>query len=899
MSSQSIDITKLSKTFSPEEIENKWYKIWEDGKYFKPKKGKTGKSYTIVMPLPNVTGKLHIGHALDVTTQDASIRFKRMKGYETLWLPATDHAGISTQAVVERLVYEQEGKTRHDFSKEEFVKKIWDWKNEYGNIIVEQQRAIGASPDWDYAMFTLDEDANKAVKKFFVEMYNEGLIYQADYIINWDPVLQSAISDAEVEHEEIKGSFYHVLYSVEGSDEKIEIATTRPETMLGDTAVAINPKDNRFKHLLGKKAIVPICNRSIPIIADEHVDIEKGTGCLKVTPGHDFYDFDIGKRHNLEIINILNKDGTLNQYGLEYKGLSCIDARSKIVEKLKTDKILVDVKEHVHQVGHSERSKAVVEPLVSKQWFLNVQDMAKVALDKIISDDPNPFPRGNATKFYPDGWKNTYNAWLKEPKNWCISRQLWWGHQIPVYYCEKCKNTWASETNPNECIKCNSSDVTQDPDVLDTWFSSGLWPLTMLGWPDKKRMKERGFDRFYPTSTLITGYDIIFFWVARMMMMCSKASGKVPFDHVYIHALVRDKFGRKMSKSLNNGIDPLDMVKKYGADSLRFSLTAGSGYNRGLNLDPERIDGYRNFINKVWNAFRFIAPFLGEAKNELPRELSVHEKWILNELNMVTETMNKQLEIYRYDDASSAIYSFVYDKFCSWFIELSKSTLYGENQLNKIKRATVLKFVFRKIVALMHPFTPYITEEIWSHLKEDNEDLLIIQDYPRPSKDLDFSDEWEPMNKFIETISAIRNLRTSVNIKPKDTVEIELFTEDQTLEKYFSNNMVGLKELGKVHSLIIKAKTEKRPEKSIMNITSHTEIFLPLANVDDLESQIVKLKNSLQKAEKEYSKFNNKLSNSKFIDNAPNDIIMEVKHKALETLEKVNSIKENIKRFEC
>lgn len=758
-------MSEISKTYSPEEVEKKWYKTWEEGKYFKPRPGKANEGYCIIMPPPNVTGRLHAGHALDITTQDALIRFKRMKGFEALWLPGMDHAGIATQNVVERMIAKEESKTKHDYGREKFIEKIWEWKEEYGGVIAKQQRSMGASPDWDYSMFTMDKEPNRAVRKVFVDLFNEGLIYQSDYIINWDPVLGSAISDAEVEHVEVNGNFYHINYKIKDSDEILEIATTRPETLLGDTAVSVHPDDERFKHLIGKTAIVPICDREVPILGDDYVDIEKGTGCLKVTPGHDFNDFEIGKRHNLPIINILNGDGTLNDNGLEWKGLSSKEARKKIVKKLEELGQLKEVKPHVHQVGHGDRSKAIIEPLVSKQWFLNVQDMAAESVKAVETDK---------TRFYSKSWENTYFSWLREPRNWCISRQLWWGHQIPVFYCSDCNHKWADEGQPSECSECKSSKVTQDPDVLDTWFSSSLWPMSTLGWPDKELMKEKKFDTFYPTSVLVTGDDIIFFWVARMMMMGQKFTKTVPFDKVYIHAIVRDKLGRKMSKSLNNGIDPLDMVAEYGADAFRFTLAAGSGYNRGLNLDPERIGGYRNFINKIWNAYRFISPHLDNTTNELPKDLDHHERWIIGELNSVSKVMNESMEEFRYDDSCSAIYQFVYDKFCSWFIELSKTTLESNNAEEKIRRATVLKFVFRKIVALLHPMIPFITEELWSFLKEEDESLLIIQDYPEFDAKIDFSKDQEMMEKFMETVSAVRNLRASVNIKPKEQVDLSL-----------------------------------------------------------------------------------------------------------------------------
>lgn len=884
------DTTELPKTYSPESVEKKWYERWEKGGYFKPRKGKAGEAFTIIMPPPNVTGRLHAGHALDVTTQDALIRFKRMKGFEALWLPGMDHAGIATQNVVERMVWDQEKKTRHDFKREDFIKKIWEWKEEYGGIIATQQRSLGASPDWDYSVFTMDEIPHKAVNKVFTELFNEGLIYQSDYIVNWDPTLQSAISDAEVEHKEINGNFYHLLYKVKGSSETLEIATTRPETLLGDTAVCVHPDDDRFKHLIGKTAIVPVCNREVPILADDYVDIEKGTGCLKVTPGHDFNDFEIGQRHKLPIINILNKDGTLNEHGLEWQGQQCIKMRKSFLKKLEELEVLKEVKPHTHQVGHGDRSGAVIEPLVSKQWFLNVQEMAKDSCKAIDNDD---------TVFYPKSWENTFFSWMREPKNWCISRQLWWGHQIPVFYCNKCDKQWASEEAPNQCVSCKSGDIKQDPDVLDTWFSSALWPMSTLGWPDKEAMEERGYNKFFPSSVLVTGFDIIFFWIARMMMMSLKFTKKVPFEKIYIHAIVRDKLGRKMSKSLGNGIDPLDMVAQYGADAFRFTLASGSGYNRGINLDPERIAGHRNFINKIWNAFRFIHPFIEKAQSDLPdlKSLDPHEKWILGELNLTAKEMNESMEEFRYDDSCSSIYSFVYDKLCSWFIELSKPVFSSDDEAAKIRRASVLKYSFKQVVALLHPISPYITEELWGYLKEIDEDLIIIQDYPEFDPSLSFPTEQLEMNRFIDVVGVIRNLRSSVNIKPKEEVAVTLMTDIEDAKKYFLDNEINFRKMAKVNSLTVSDKKADRPQKAIVGATTHTDIFIPLEGVIDINEQISRLEKEIKKCEKEFQKYDKKINNKKFLGNAPDEVVDEVKtnHKAFG--EKLNSLKESLENF--
>lgn len=881
----------LPTTYDPTGIEEKWYKTWEEGKFFKPIPNKDKGAFTILMPPPNVTGKLHMGHALDHTVQDVLIRFKRMQGFETLWIPGQDHAGIATQAKVEEKIFKEEGKTKHDLGREEFLNRIWEWKEEYGGHIINQIKKLGDSCDWDYFTFTMDEGPKKAVSKFFIDMYNEGLIYQDNYIINWDPKLQSAISDAEVDHKEVNGNFYHIHYKVKDSNALLEIATTRPETLFGDTAVAVNPNDDRFEHLIGKKAIIPICNREVTIIADTHVDMEKGTGCLKVTPGHDFNDYEIGKRHDLEIINILNKDGTFNEIAKEVQGLKSKEARKKTLQLLEELGQLVKTEPHLQQVGHSQRSGEIVEPMVSKQWFLNTEKMAEISV-KDVEDEK--------MTFFPKGWENTYYSYQKNPRPWCISRQLWWGHQIPVYDCNSCNHQFAVEEIPTECPKCSHKELTQDPDVLDTWFSSGLFPLSTLGWPDPAAMEAKGFDTFYPTGTLVTGFDIIFFWVARMMMMCNKATNQTPFDHVYIHAIVRDKDGVKMSKSLGNVIDPLEMIEKYGCDALRFTLAVSSGYNRNINLDPDKIEGYRNFVNKVWNAFRFISPYLENANDEgfEIEDLHHHEKWILSELNTVTQNVTKSMEEYRFDDSCNAIYSFVYDKFCSWFIELSKGVLNSENQNLKAQRANVLKYCFKHIMKLIHPVTPFISEEIWSYLKREDESLLIHQEYPLFDSKLSFNDDVYNMDHFIEIVTNIRNLRNSVNIKPKEEVEVRLFTDDESLARYFFKSRGFLKELARVKAGKIKDKSIERPAKSIMKATTHTEIFLPLEGVIDIKEYIGKLTNDLKKAEKEFEKVGNKLKNPKFIENAPDDVILEVKEKAQGFEELVKSIQNSLAGFQ-
>jgi valyl-tRNA synthetase len=885
--------TELPKVYAPKETEDKWYQKWIDTKSFSPIQDKEKESFVIIMPPPNVTGILHMGHALDATTQDVLTRFKRMQGFKTLWVPGQDHAGIATQKKVEAQILASEGKTKNELGREEFIKRIWDWKEECGGTILEQQKKLGVSCDWDYFTFTMDEVPNKAVKKTFIKMFNEGLIYQSDYIVNWDPDLQSAISDAEVEHKEVNGKFYNINYKVKGNDKiLLEVATTRPETLFGDTAVAVNPNDERFAHLIGQMAIVPICNREIPIIGDEHVDIEKGTGCLKVTPGHDFNDFDIGKRNDLPIINILNKDGTLNNEAHIVEGLTCDEARDKVVQTLKELGAFVSQREHVHQVGHGDRSKAVIEPMVSKQWFLNIEKMAGNSVKSVEDGDMT---------FYPKGWENTYFSYLRNPRQWCISRQLWWGHQIPVFYCGHDEDhVWASEETPTECPTCKSTNIKQDPDVLDTWFSSGLWPLSSLGWPDEEVMKEKRFDEFYPTGTLVTGFDIIFFWVARMMMMCEEATGQVPFKNTYIHAIVRDKDGIKMSKSLGNIIDPLTVIEEYGCDALRFTLAASSGYNRNINLDPTKIEGYRNFINKLWNAFRFINPFLEVANDNLPavKDLHHHDKWILGELNDVIKDMTKSFEEYRFDDACSTLYSFVYDIFCSWYVECSKSILYGEDEAAKIQRASVLKYCFREIMKLIHPVTPFISEELWSILKTDEESLLISQTYPTYNEDHVFPDVQENMNKMIEVITAVRNIRQSINLKPKEEIDVRLFTDDIKLAKFFYDAKDDFKALANIKSGTIVPKHSDKPKKSSMMAAGHTDVYIPLDGLIDINDQIARIQKSIDKTQVEFDKISKKLKNKNFMDRAPDNVVVEVREKGSVLQEKLSSLESTLSNFQ-
>lgn len=879
-------MANLDTVYNAGSIEKKWYEIWLSKKCFKPSMKNSQKAYSIIMPPPNVTGKLHMGHALDNVCQDALIRFKRMKGFNTLWIPGTDHAGIATQSVVEKILLKEKKITRQQLGREKFLQEVWNYKEQYGNEIVEQLKTLGVSCDWDYFTFTLDKIPNLAVKRAFCSLFNEGLIYQAEKIINWDTALQSAVSDAEVEYKEIKGKFYHLKYNIKNSEEYLVVATTRPETLFGDTAVAVNPNDARYKNLIGKTAILPLCHKEVPIIGDEHVDMETGTACLKVTPGHDFNDFEIGKRHKLPMVNILNKDGTFNENAPLIQGLTVAKGREKTITLLQEQNILLETKDHTHQVGHGQRSDTVIEPMVSKQWFLNVKKMSQKSVDSV---------KKSKTTFFPKGWENTYFAWLENPQDWCISRQLWWGHQIPVFTCEKCNHTFASELNSPACPKCKHTKTFQDPDVLDTWFSSGLWPLSTLGWPDPEVMKQKNFNTFYPTTCLVTGFDIIFFWVARMMMMCTKMVNKEPFSDVYIHAIVRDKLGRKMSKSLGNGIDPIEVIKQYGCDAVRFTLSAGSGYNRNLNLDPARIEGYRNFINKIWNAYRFISPFLNEKESSINlKTLSIHEKWILGELNTCVAIVNKSMEEYRFDDASSEIYSFVYDKFCSWFIELSKNILYGEKTVERSQRIDVLRYAFRIILKLLHPLTPFITEELWSHF---NSSLLINETFPEPIKKHEFPNEQKLMNNFTGIITCIRNLKISLQLSPKEKIAAHFFTDDKHFAKFLFENKSELKKLVNIYSGKVEKKNAAKTTKAIMAAIPICEVYIPAENLIDIPKEISRIENQLLKINDEIEKNDAKLKNKQFTDRAPQHVVEEVKNKVSELIIQRQSLNESLSRL--
>ena len=873
-------MTKISKTFQANIIEQNWYHKWLQEGHFKADNNRTKKTFSLIMPPPNITGSLHMGHALDNVCQDIIVRYKRMKGFRTLWIPGIDHAGIATQAVVEKNIFETENKTKHEIGRDEFLKRIWEWKELNGNRIIEQLKRLGLSCDWDYLSFTMDRTPCQAVKKAFVSLYNQGLIYQADYIIHWDPILGSAISDAEVEYKTYDGHFYTIRYPIKGEHDFLEVATTRPETLYADTAIAVNPNSKKWANFIGKKAVVPLCNREVPIIADEYVDEQVGTGCLKVTPGHDFNDFEIGRRHKLALINLLNKDATFNENAPFVKGLSVLQAREKTEQLLREHNALIAKEKHSHQVGHGQRSGGIVEPMISKQWFLDVSKMSQKALSLV---------ENGTIKFFPKGWENTYFSWMKNPKPWCLSRQLWWGHQIPVYYHKQTGRILVTEQ------EVDSQQYRQDEDVLDTWFSSSLWPLSTLGWPDEEAMNHKRFADFYPNQILVTGFDIIFFWAARMIMMTEAFTNQPPFHHIYIHAIIRDKQGRKMSKSLGNGIDPIDVIDKFGADAVRFTLASGAGHNKTLNLDPERIEGYRNFVNKLWNAFRFLYPFIQKSQDSFDaQKINIIEKWLIHKANILTKNVSQNLENYRFDLASINLYEFTYDIFCSWGIELSKPILYKASEEEKNIRVGVLKSVFIKMLKCLHPIIPYVSEEIYSYLNQDK--LLVSSPFPSFQEDRLFKKEESIVDEIRDVISEIRHLKAKAGISPTQKVSCFIFAENQDISQFITQYLSLIKESANLTDIEL-FKNDKLPQKTLSASTHNCQVFISLEGALDIEKFIIKTKKDIEKLEDEIQRVNKKLSNQQFLHKAKPDIVQKVKDKRDHLESKIKTLTSDLKHL--
>jgi len=883
----------LDKSYDPHQVEDKWYRYWEEHGYFRADEDSEEKAYSIVIPPPNVTGVLHIGHALNNTLQDILIRFKRMEGYNVLWMPGTDHAGIATQNVVEKQLLE-EGFDRHSLGREKFIERVWKWKEQSGGTIIGQLKKLGASCDWSRERFTMDEGLSEAVKEVFVRLYQEGLIYRSHYIINWCPRCQTALSDLEVEHHEVSGKLYHLKYPLKESDRFVVVATTRPETMLGDTAVAVNPEDERYRAVIGKKVILPVVDREIPIIADPYVDIEFGTGCLKITPAHDFNDFEIGLKHGLEQIKVIDEAGRMNENAGPYRRMDRFECREKIVEDFEREGVLLKIEDYRHVVGHCYRCKTIVEPNLSLQWFVKTKPLAKTAIEAV---------RERRTRIIPEVWEKTYFEWMENIRDWCISRQIWWGHRIPAWYCDRCGEVIVSKETPTFCSKCGGGHLTPETDVLDTWFSSALWPFSTLGWPKETKLLKR----FYPTSVLVTGFDILFFWVARMMMMGLKFMGDVPFWDVYIHGLVRDERGEKYSKTRGNVVDPLDLIDRFGADALRFTLAALTMPGSDLKLSESRTEGYRHFANKIWNASRFALMNLEKfnidelTKEVPPDEFSLPDRWIRGRLNMVTRDVRRSLEDYKFNEASNALYQFIWHEFCDWYLELAKLFLYqeGGEKRQKLTKRTLLE-VLDAVLRLLHPFMPFITEEIWQQLpqRKQNESIMIAP-FPKPEKGYDDESVVDEMGLIIEVISALRNIRGEMNLPPGERIMVLLRTKREEVEKRLRENQSFIQSLALVDAFQFGWNLEK-PLHSAFVVVRDVEIFVPMER-SRMEEEARRLQKEIAKIEKESAFVMKKLSNEQFLSKAPPEIVQEVMGKALEFRgqrekleESLNKIKEMI-----
>ena len=866
------DSKNIAKTYDPSLFEDRLYKIWCEKGYFHATADSKKKPYTIVIPPPNVTGQLHMGHALDETLQDILIRYKRMQGYSALWVPGTDHAGIATQIKVEEELRVKEGKTRYDLGREKFLERVWEWKRLYGSRIINQLKKIGSSCDWERERFTMDEGCSKAVREVFVNLYNKGLIYQGSRIINWCPHCITALSDAEVEHAEQAGHFWHIKYAVKGSDEFVVIATTRPETLFGDTAVAVNPDDARYSHLIGKTLILPLVGREIPVIADEYVDKDFGTGCVKITPAHDPNDFEVGQRHNLEQIKVMNDDATMNAYAGKYEGMDRYECRRAMVEDLEKLGLLVKVEDHAHNVGQCYRCGTTVEPIISKQWFVKMKPLAAPAIDAV---------KNGETTFVPKHFEKVYFHWLENIRDWCISRQLWWGHRIPAFYCTECGKMTVSKEDITVCPHCGGK-VEQDPDTLDTWFSSALWPFSTLGWPDKTE----DLDYFYPTSTLVTGYDIIPFWVMRMMFSGIEHTGRVPFDHVFIHGLVRDAQGRKMSKSLGNGIDPLEIIDKYGADALRFTLATGNAPGNDMRFSTERVEASRNFANKIWNASRFALMNIEITENRLPEIKKAEDKWIVSKYNTLVREVTENLDRFELGVAVSKLYDFIWDDLCDWYIELVKPRLFDKGSEDARDAQYVLTYVLSNTMKLLHPFMPFITEEIWQHLPHEGESI-VIERFPAYDPALSFPEAEHDMQLVMDAIGAVRNRRAEMNVPPSKKARILVVSDRAALYKdseAFFMKLAGASEVD------IAAGREDVPEGAVNIVVGGAELFLPMAELVDKQKELERLEKEKKDLEAEIDRVEKKLANQGFVAKAPQKVVDEERAKGdkyREMLEKV------------
>jgi valyl-tRNA synthetase len=868
----------LPTTYDPKSAEQKWYNTWLQNKTFEAGKRPNAPKYTIVIPPPNVTGMLHIGHALDFTLQDIMVRFKRMQGYDALWLPGSDHAGIATQTKVEQKLRE-DGITRYDLGREKFLEKVWEWKHFYANSIREQWAKMGFSLDYSRERFTLDEGLSKAVREVFVRLYEKGLIYRGKRIINWDPAARTALSDIEVEYKEVQGALYHLQYPLKNGQGSITVATTRPETMLGDTAVAVHPEDERYKHLIGQMLILPIIGREIPIIGDEYVDKEFGSGAVKITPAHDPNDFEVGSRHDLPQVLVMDETGTMNENAGPYNGLDRFDCRKKIVADLKEQGVLLKIEEHTHQVGHSERSGAVVEPYLSTQWFVAMKPLADKAIEVQKS--------GEGVRFVPDRFEKIYLHWIENVRDWCISRQLWWGHRIPAWYCEDCGELTVSREDASACSHCGSAKLKQDEDVLDTWFSSALWPFSTLGWPENTE----DLKRFYPTDVLVTGYDIIYFWVARMIFTGLEFTGEIPFKDVLIHGLVRDSEGRKMSKSLGNGVDPLEVIEKYGADAMRFMLATTSTPGQDLRFRWERVEQTRNFANKIWNASRFALMNLNgfTAQDiDISGKLGTADRWILHRLNETTQDVSRLIEQYEFGETGRLLYNFIWDDLCDWYIEFAKLSLYGEDSSAKRTTQSVLAYVLDNTMRLIHPFMPFISEEIWQHLPHEG-DTVVLASWPKADASREAPEAVKEMELLMDIIRAVRNIRAEVNVPMSKKVELLVRPGNAETQTILERNAEYIRRFAGTSKLDIQSGLET-PDKSMTAVVTGAELFLPLAGLIDISQEITRLEKEVQTLNGEVERIEKKLANQGFIAKAPAKVIEEEKAKMADYAEKRDKV---------
>ena len=870
---------ELAKIYEPAEVEDRTYQFWLDGNYFHAEVDANKEPYTIVIPPPNITGQLHMGHALDNTLQDILIRYRRMQGRSALWIPGTDHASIATEAkIVEAM--KAEGLSKEDLGREKFLERAWAWKEKFGGRIISQLKKLGASCDWERERFTLDEGCSNAVREVFVRLYQKDLIYRGERIINWCPHCLTSISDAEVVYNEQGGNFWHIRYPVKDSDEYLQLATTRPETLLGDTAVAVHPDDERYKHLIGKSVILPLVGREIPIVADSYVEMDFGTGVVKITPAHDPNDFEVGLRHSLPVINVMTDDAKINEQGGKYQGMDRYEARKAVVADLEEQGFLVKIEPINHNVGSCYRCNSVVEPRISKQWFVKMEPLAKPAVESV---------RNGEIKFIPARLEKIYFNWMENIKDWCISRQLWWGHRIPAWYCQDCGEIIVSRVDPEKCHKCGSTNLKQDEDTLDTWFSSALWPFSTLGWPEENL----DLKYFYPTDTLVTGYDIIFFWVARMIFSALEYTDTVPFKTVLFHGIVRDSEGRKMSKSLGNGIDPLEEIQKYGADALRFTLATGNTPGNDMRYSPERVEASRNFANKIWNAARFLLMNLeNEEELSLPLELALEDKWVLSKYNKLVKDVTENLDKFELGLAVAKLYDFIWDIFCDWYIELCKSRLNGDDKAAAYTARAVLVHVFKGVLKLLHPFMPFITEEIWQSLPHSEESIMIAK-WPEYSEEFEFSAEEESFQKVISVIRAVRNRRNEMNVPPSKKANLFIATATPDI---FKASTGFISRLASANEIEI-GEGFDMPD-AVLVVTDSAKVYIPLNELVDFTAELARLNKELEAAEKDKAFYENKLNNPGFVSKAPDAVVKQQRELLEKTLDKISMLKESIEKIQ-